>query len=97
MWPNSKTKEKQRKGSLNIGIITLLLNILLLIDILLLSCNIFLVKQNTILHILERVKMTQVFLREKPDLLDNFFKALFMLPPVVMRFLIAAIVTMRQK
>jgi len=60
----------------------LLLSILLLTDILLLSGNIFLIKQNSFLHILERVKKTKVkVLGEELGLPDGLVKALFMLLP----------------
>ena len=68
------------KGSLSIDIIFFLLNTLLLLTGLLFSSNIIFIKQNTVLHVLERVKETQVkVLSEEPDLPDGLVEALFML------------------
>ena len=68
--PTMKKKDKD-KGSLNMGITALLYNTLLLINSLLRN-NFLLIKQDTILHIFERVKETQVkVLSEEPSLPDN--------------------------
>ena len=62
------------------GIIASLLSTLLLINNLLLCSNFLLVKENTVLHILAKVKETQVkVLGEEPKMLDGLVEPLFML------------------
>ena len=69
-----KKKDKD-KGILDTGIIALLHNTMLLINMLLLSSNVLLIKQDTVLHFLERVKETQVkVLGEEPGLPDGLVK-----------------------
>jgi len=68
------------KGSLNSGTIALLFSILFLPASLFLHNNILFVKQNIILHVLEKVKETQIkVLGEEPDLPNSLVKALFMM------------------
>ena len=55
--PNKDEKDKDN-GSLDTGIIALLRNTLPFINSLILSYNVFLIKQDTILHILEGIKET---------------------------------------
>ena len=77
---SNEKRRKEMKGSLSIDIIFFLLNTLLLLTGLLFSRNIIFIKQNTVLHVLERVKETQVkVLSEEPDLPDGLVEALFML------------------
>ena len=76
MRPKSNNEEKKKinKGNLNGGITTLLLNDLLL------SNDIFLVKQNIILRALKSFRKTQIkLLDEEPSLPNSLVKALLML------------------
>jgi len=74
MRPKSNNKEKQRNIGLKISPNILFLGILLL------SSNIFLINQNTVLHVLEKVKKTKVkVLGEELNLSDGLVKVFFII------------------